>query len=591
MERALKLDPHEPSYWANLAACYSIRGDHEKAINTAKRMPMEEGHRSYTMKGNVFRAAGLDEAAIEQYLLALEHDARFELPIANGLSIAASCGRWDLVEKFDTAIDGLETPSINLMIAKAERLADRGYVEGALEIYQGQLAPEGRFVIGINQSDDITLIPNNPAKDLSDWYWNFGKHLLVSSRWHDLVDLFEFLKSPIGKFLRTGDHMVLEAEFLRLRGKWDEARSVLDQVNAQITREISRILLALDEDDIASAANRLLEIPSECPGQDSEDFKFWLGNCGPVLRSLSALVAFQQGDAVLADKESAEALAYANSGSFSDWVRVQVIEQTAPLSESRAVALGLLQRHPGNPQLIEWVVNRHLEAEDIDRAAETLQQFRPVLEGSGRRDTAAFLGEQVALRRAGANGSIKLREWPWIDQFTEPTRGWLTAAGTQAADVGWLRLSVTLLLAKVFEREFYLRIAQPFANACKFDNQGIEPEIREFVYALERGRTPSLGMIQHALWAAQLRPDQGDSSLMISWRRHLAEISWSGAVKLRDKAWLRWLSKLTQARNRAAHAGDITQSEFEMILTGFVIDDAPGPALTVLGIGLEDKNS
>src|SRR5262249_25125592 len=151
--------------------------------------------------------------------------------------------------------------------------------------------------------------------------------------------------------------------------------------------------------------------------------------------------------------------------------------------------------------------------------------------------------------------------------------------------VQWLKLGLAFYLWKVAEMELVHRLILPFEQACSGEYLEHDDRLRDLSnYLTTGGPPPSLGGIVQALRRGAERATQVNSKLLEKWRTYLRSRPWNGSQALVSHQYLQQLHRLAQARNRAAHIGDLSEEDFQDLYSFMVKDDRPGEFFHALGL-------
>jgi tetratricopeptide (TPR) repeat protein len=569
----------------DVAVTLAQLGRFDEAIELANSV--EAGtDRATTIQANILRDAGKLAPALEKYLLATIIEPDFELPVVCGIEVAIKLGEMQAVERLGTIAKEKfsDTTEGTYAFAKA-RLALGFPSESAAALskllYKDGM-PNGLPKVDITKDGQLERdLSVTSGSDENTMFFTLALSFLKSRQFEELIHLGNWMQEH-----RTihGDWLILVAEANRYLGYHKKALEIVDGMQFQPPPLATRALIAASEGDWKTVCDSVNGILS---GQFLGTVFFHPEGLpdavGLAVRSMNTLVDGYPHEAVeqarLALKDDCTCgLAYVSLS--------RAYEEAGEIDLAIESGMKGLERVPGDPGILEWLILKLIDQKQSWRAYEILSNYRKHIESRGMPQLACWLGEQVALAKLSGNISKTDRiVEPWVSLLEPQSQEWLNAAISGNEKISDLRLGIALYYCKIVERELTSKLIRPFVESRPESNPNeFDRDLKDLQFCLNTGRMPGLGSIAHAL-GVSTRPGRNDDTVLLSsWRKYLRELPEPQKTAVRSRDFVDRLRTLADVRNRVAHLGDLTYEEFDRVEKAVMDNRQPGLVLKLLGI-------
>lgn len=578
--------------------------------------------RSLTVLANLLWDAGNHKEAFSTYLRAIEVDRDFLLPLTNAVKLAA---RAEQPGRLDDLLEVLRlrfSDSLDARVIRAEALVVRGRPSEAAKLLAETLCRDGvpkrivdikcdqkkaafRLATSPNADalsglvdDEVTGDDDEPhppdltlfGESMTDArvYYAFGLALLKSKQYGALSKLYSWIAT---EGLVNGDWTVLMAEKSRAEQQYEQALQIARSVKRQPPPLITEALTLHAQGEGLERIEPLLSgvLSTEFQGKV---FNHPEGNPVAVALAIQAFLAMGQDDHPAAEENARKAIDADQCCAMAWATLARALDLQKRHADAVKAALQGLAYCPGDIDLVQWTVERHLDAGHFKEADAVLDAHRAAIESQGQQQFTLWLGEAVARRQLKAQEmqrpAVKFAlAWPWLSQLQPDSRDWIEDAENGARALPWLRLGIAIYFCKVAELELIARLVDPFVTAHP-NAGGPGNDLRDIRDYLGGTRPPSIGGILHALRAAAQPGGYHDSRLLRIWRNFVRSRTWASASQLFNASFLKHLERLADVRKRVAHLGDLSDAELTMFRT-FLIDHN-NPGLLLIALGIEPHN-
>lgn len=607
----------------NVAVALNWDGRNTEAIARAREVDPSK-QRAQTILGNILWDAGELSEAFECYQQAVKVDQGFLLPIQNGSEIGIRLRRWDEVSELLEALGHVEGQELACAVIRARLAAARGLPWDVVDVLEPAISaaaetdgtehlsevirdllnsdPTAEKVEAMLTDEAVETLLGQPdligGRDLTlfgdaqplkeAWF------LVAESLWacgHANRALAALHQGVSHRDIHPdGDWTVLQAECLRLLPDRETAQKTLAGMSPQPPPLISLALLALGAGETVEARARIEEATS----LEVEDriYHHPLGKTRALEEAVLSFVAVSADELEEAVSHGRKSAEIDPSSAFCSLALMTALEAQGEAEQALLIGHEALSAQPGDPELVRWCVEAHLDQDQIENADALLSEQRGFMEKRSANGMAAQLGETVAREKLAQLATpvalapdIQAADWPWIDGLQPAARRWLQTAILHADRVKWLKLGLAFYLCKVAEMELVHRLILPFEKEVGRDRLGFDRRLRDLSDYLEEGRRPpSLGGISQALRVGAERGQHHDTQLLRRWRSFVRSRQWEGSRMLVSRNYLQNLEQLKNARNRVAHLGDLSEADFEGLYFFMVDDEGPGDFFRALGI-------
>lgn len=245
-----------------------------------------------------------------------------------------------------------------------------------------------------------------------------------------------------------------------------------------------------------------------------------------------------------------------------------------------------LTHAPGQPAMVRMVIETLVEIDNLDEADELLKAQRPLLGEFGTPGLAERLGELVALAKLERSGEREVDlsnpAFAWLEELDASSKSWLASAVFIRQENLRLAEAYMLYLAKVAERELFVRLFEPFKKSLPQASELYTNKLEDLSRYIVEGRKPGLGGMTKGLTFANRSFRSDEPQLVTELRNFLKDLPQAAMSQLRSKVFLDRLWALGLERNAIAHTGEPDPSKLDD-LSSFVLDgDSPGELLEAL---------
>jgi tetratricopeptide (TPR) repeat protein len=613
------VERHFPSTGAalNVAVGLGRVGRIQEAV--VKARACDPGHpRSLTILANLLWDAGDLKEAFTTYLRAIEADRDFLLPLANAVEIAARAGQPGRLDDLIEVLRQRFPESLDAHVVRAEALLARGRPSEAAELLAETLCRDGepRRILDL-KSDEKEAAPRRAARIAPDAppglesnegagvddeprppdlsllgegmtdaraYYAFGLALLRSRQYGALSNLYSWVGT---EGLGNGDWTVLTAEMARAEQQFEQALKIVRSMNRQPPPLITEALTLHAQ---GAGAEQIQPLLSGALGEEfkAKVFKHPKGNPVAVAQAIGAFLLMGRDDLPAAEANAQKAVEADPCCAMAWATLARALDLQGRADDALQAALQGLEYCPGDIDLVQWAVERYLDAGQFQDADALLNAHRAAIVSHGQEQFILWLGEGVARRQLKAQEGPRpaarvALTWPWLSQLQPDSRGWLEDAENGSRALPWLRLGIAIYFCKMAELELVARLIDPFV-AAHAHAVGPGNDLRDLRDYLAGGRPPSIGGTFHALRAAAQPGRHYDSDLLRTWRQFVRSRAWKGATHLRSTSFLDTLGKLADVRKRVAHLGDLSEAELTMFRQFILNGNDPGLLFEALGI-------
>jgi tetratricopeptide (TPR) repeat protein len=571
----------------NVAVTLGSLNRYDEALEIAKAV-RPGTNRVLTIQANLLRNAGMLLEALEKYLQASIIERDFYLPISNGIDLAIQLVDIHAVRSLVEATEGRFSDIITVQYSLARAKMLLGYPKEAAQILRELLyandEPFGLLEENNEQeesgeSKDLTI---SGRTDENEMFYSLGVAYLKSRQFNDLFRLAHWIATERSI---NGNWTILIAEAHRYLGEHADSLELLNAMTVQPPPLASKCLIA------AAEANwfNLRITTNELFSEDFKDMLFLHPEgiplaIGHATRSMGILADGFVNEAILEAKSALQVdlacgLAYISLS--------KAYEESGDSLAAITNATNGLIRVPGDPGLIEWVIEKLIDMNNPTEADELLTKYRDNLISRGMNELTFWLGEQVARAKLSSlSPNSNDFDELWVSQLEPESREWLSAAFVGNQNLSQLRLGIAMYYCKIVERELTSKIVNPFViSRPSYDPSEFDKDLKDIQRCLETGRYPGLGSIAHSLGVASRPSRSDDSRLLISWRTYLRNRPEPQFSALRSRDFIDNLRNLADVRNRVAHLGNMTQDEFVRVEISVINNRKPGSIMRSLGIG------
>ena len=575
----------------NVARVFGYLGRCEEAIAKASAV-WEATPRRSTILADLQREAGDLKGALANYREAVASDPEFSLPVCNGIRTSLGLLDWSSLDHFTRLAEERFPESVEVIGLVAEADLARGFPAKAADRLTAILAPKGEF-LGVAELDSVDE-ESGEDSDLSvssnfeTWriYYLFGVALLRSREFARLSALANWLQQELPN---NGYWSVLSAEALRLQGAIEPALAFASTVRDQPPPLVTVALCHLARGEVEEAGDAIAA--ATAPQFDDKTFEHPQGNPRAVAEVVRAVLRSLEGNPEDAIAAARAAVSLDERCPMAHLALVEALERTGQIDLARQAAQDGLNNSPGDPGLVEWLVNTLIEGGDPKAADAVLGTCRDNLSAHGQKALAHELGEAIARaqldsgRSDSSSALLPSLDWPWLERVDPRTKQWIEAAVAGDRQASWLRLSLAVYLCKSAELELYEALALPFKEHLgSYANRLEDEDLREFSAFLRTGRSPGLGGMHRALSAAARGSSGRRSDLADAFRSFLETTKGSGGEVLMDREFLDRLRLVARVRNQIAHLGELPSDDFDRIRDFLIDAEGPGPFFRALGV-------
>ncbi len=615
---------------SNVAVALGGIGRIEDAIERAREVDAGTG-RALTILGNLLGDSGEPEEALQCYLRSVHIDKGFLLPISRGTDIGIGLGLLDQVSDLQKALEFVADKELECAHLRARLHSARGLPWIAIDLLEPLLvqgesrtAGDGEEAEGPHdldwegRSDEELDTPigdpgSADSEDLSILLPSSGPsppQSVESGAWFLLAESYWACGRP-GRAVRILNHAqdqpgvradgnwnVLAAECLADVSQPDDAHEILSTMNPQPPPSISLALIDLASGESTRARIRAREARNlEVAGSSYHHPR---GRPRALEYAIEAFADTYEDDIDKAVKNGRLGREIDSSSSFVSLSAIGALEADGEPDEALAIGLSTLPLQPGDPSLVQWCVQAHLGRGELDQADRLLQSHREFMERRSHGQTAAELGEAIAVEKLQAGGGSAFMNawqehedaWPWLDELQPRTRDWLQKAIVLRARLQQMTEVVGFYLGKVAEAEIASCLIEPFKSKLAGDGMEFDRRMKDFSsFIAADGHPPGIGGCAQALQLAAAPEKPGDSELLLQWREYLASLDWEGAQNLVSRSYLKRLWRMSRTRDANSHDKVVTDKQVKQMELFMLSGDRPGDFFQALGLGTKSDGS
>ena len=568
----------------NYASELSMLGRHSEAIDAAKKIPMNLP-RSWTILGNIQRAAGFYKTAIAAYREAIIHDEKFLLPISNAIDCAVLGNLADDLTPFiqKLEVDWLESREAKGLLGIAFKL--KNDLSRAISAFQNALLMDGRIL-----SPD-ELAEAEESKDLSifstptdQFHYEYGLSLLRKGDFNTLLQLADLIQS--WPSWSNGNWSVLKSEALRAAGHNELALRALDTLKSdQPPRWLSLALIHLGLGDNA-AAEVLIDQGIAC--NSSQSYIHPLGRPDSMFLALKANMLIENGDAKSAEIFAKEAVVNDCTCVHARLAYAKTLYILNDKTLSREILYEGLLRVPADPDLFQALMTGLVEDAELEKSEVCLDRYRHLLTSNGSSELAYRFGELVSLAKLAkrqAEGSLSLpghdAELPWSKKLPNPIREWVQAARLAKSGGEKLQVAYAMYLCKITESLLITQVFETLRISCGANVLFDSDRHKDIARYLGGGVPPSIGAMVRLLSDTE-KAYRSSEDLMVTTLRDLINSGVVGQASiLRNKGFINRLSELARLRNNISHTGDSDANSDDDTLRLVLDGDVPGDIFSI----------
>ncbi len=573
----------------NVAVALGKLGRYDEALEKIQSTGNFSTPRAYTVSGNLKRDAGRLHEALEDYRVALNHDAEFPLLYSVGSHLANELGRPDVLREFLAGLEansdvlGKEARSI-----RAWCLMWLGFPSKAAQAFltcSGVCESEPDECVNEDDTEnDFSLFGDETQQQLDRGLYT---SLLRSGQFNVASNLATMRRSTL---IQNGDCDTVSAEAWRHSGEYSRAQQLIAG-SSEGPHRLSRALCLAAENQV-DEARLLLEGLADGSGDHwwhpEGELSVVAGVHMVRLNWLESRIDF---DVVVeklvrcAEVDPSFVLTYQ--------LLVEMLAERGDHSDSmRWLETGLRHR-VGDPELLRHKISSQIDVGNFEEAGHLLDANRVHFQEYGRNDLGHLLKEELLvaelLHLKRQQSDIKELEssasMPWFESLHLKGQQWLTTVLQYLSKINDLRTGICLYLCKTAETELFHRLIEPFRQTLQGRFPASDNAQRDLSRYVVTGQgTMGLGGCHRSLLLVASQQTSSDSQLLKLFRAYVRGLDWPEAAIFLTDDYLAELGALARTRNRMAHQDDIAEAEFTRVFKFLIDGNRPGQFFRAFGL-------